>query len=118
VGRLPTPPAIAPDGSRAYLALEGDAAVAVVDLRTDSVLARWATGRRPFTAVLNPSGSALYVPNHDAATVSVVDTSSGLTVLTLLSGLGSRQVLGGRSVYVVSSRAGTITSFADVAWQN
>lgn len=116
--RWPTPAAMSPNGDRAYVSLEGEDAVSVVDIRTATISARWPVGRRPFTPVVNPSGTALYVPNYDAGTVSVIDTASGLTVYTLLAGLGARQVIGGRQLVVVNAQAGTVSGFSNVGWED
>jgi len=47
LGKQPEGILIAPDGSRAFVAVNGDNNVAVIDLKTWNVLSRIATGRGP-----------------------------------------------------------------------
>ena len=65
---------------RLYVSLWGAAAVAVVDLKTRSVLARWSVGEHPYEMVLSRDGKFLFVANANDNTVTVLDTQSGRAV--------------------------------------
>ncbi len=62
---------------RLYVSLWGKAAVAVLDLRTEKITARWATGAHPCEMVLSRDGKRLFVANANDNTVSVLDTQTG-----------------------------------------
>jgi len=72
---------------RLYASLWGQAAVAVVDLDSLKVIARWATGEHPCEMALTRAGGLLYVANSSRNTVSVFDTAAGRLVETLNTGL-------------------------------
>ncbi|MEI6074895.1 MAG: bifunctional YncE family protein/alkaline phosphatase family protein [Verrucomicrobiota bacterium] len=62
---------------RLYVSLWGNASVAVVDINTEKVIARWATGEHPCEMVLSKNGKYLFVANANDNTVTVLDTQSG-----------------------------------------
>jgi DNA-binding beta-propeller fold protein YncE len=68
---------------RLYVSLWGDASVAVVDLKTLTVAARWSAGQHPCEMTLSRDGKYLFVANANDNTVSVLDTKSGRAVETL-----------------------------------
>jgi YVTN family beta-propeller protein len=68
---------------RLYVSLWARSCVAVVDLKSDEIIARWPTGAHPNEMVLTKSGKFLFVANANHNTVTVLDTSSGKTVETL-----------------------------------
>jgi len=70
---------------RLYVSLWGQAGVAVVDTKTFTVSARWATEEHPNEMVLTKDGKRLYVANANRNTVTVLDTADGRTVETLLA---------------------------------
>lgn len=72
---------------RLYVSLWGQAAVAVVDLKSFTVTGRWETEGHPNEMVLSKNGGLLYVANANRNTVSVLDTATGRTVETLLAEL-------------------------------
>jgi YVTN family beta-propeller protein len=72
---------------RLYVSLWAQAAVAVIDLKSREVVARWATGEHPNEMVLTRSGRILYVANANDNTVTVIDTEKGLTIETLSASL-------------------------------
>jgi DNA-binding beta-propeller fold protein YncE len=76
LGSHPVGVAIAADGRTAYVALEAAAAVAVVDLQTQTVVERVSVGRWPRYLALSPDGSRLAVGASGDQSVSVVDTAS------------------------------------------
>lgn len=68
---------------RLYVSLWAQACVAVMDLKTHEVLARWPTGEHPNEMALTKSGKFLFVANANQNTVTVIDTVRGTTVETL-----------------------------------
>ena len=72
---------------RLYVSLWGQATVAVVDLKTFTVAARWATEEHPNEMVLSKDGKRLFVANANRNTVSVLDTADGHVTETLLAEL-------------------------------
>lgn len=72
---------------RLYVSLWAQAVVAVIDLRSKRVIARWATGEHPNEMVLSQSGKRLYVANANQNTVTILDTQSGRALETLSASL-------------------------------
>ncbi|MGH7992808.1 MAG: beta-propeller fold lactonase family protein, partial [Limisphaerales bacterium] len=73
---------------RLYVSLWGQSCVAVVDLKSNQVVARWATGEHPNEMLLTKSARCLFVANANLNTVTVLDTSTGETIETLNAALG------------------------------
>ncbi|HAO78633.1 MAG TPA: hypothetical protein DCQ92_06585 [Verrucomicrobia subdivision 3 bacterium] len=73
---------------RLYVSLWAQSCVAVVDLKSHQVVARWATGQHPNEMLLTKSGRYLFVANANLNTVTVLDTSTGETVETLNASMG------------------------------
>ena len=82
-GAFPYACALDAKQDRLYLSLWGAASVAVVDLKTFTVLARWTTGAHPCEMALRQDGKFLFVANANDNTVSVLDTKTGRAVETL-----------------------------------
>ncbi len=74
---------------RLYVSLWAKAAIAVVDLKTRTLIALWATEEHPNEMVLTKSGRYLFVANANRNTVTVLDTQSGRAVETLVASLHS-----------------------------
>jgi YVTN family beta-propeller protein len=68
---------------RIYVSLWNRAEVAVVDAKTNAVLANWPTQEHPNELLLAPSGKRLYVANANRNTVSVLDPESGKALETI-----------------------------------
>lgn len=68
---------------RLYVSLWAAASVAVIDLKTEKVSGRWATGVHPCEMALRRDGKFLFVANANDNTVSVIETSTGRTVETI-----------------------------------
>jgi DNA-binding beta-propeller fold protein YncE len=68
---------------RLYVSLWAQSCVAVVDLKSHQVVARWATGEHPNEMLLTKSGRSLFVANANLNTVTVLDTATGRTAETL-----------------------------------
>jgi DNA-binding beta-propeller fold protein YncE len=66
-----------------YVSLWAQACVAVIDVKSDKLLAHWATQEHPNEMALTKSGRLLFVANANRNTVTVLDTKTGKTVETL-----------------------------------
>jgi YVTN family beta-propeller protein len=66
-----------------YVSLWGAASVAVVDLKTGQITARWPVGEHPCEMALRKDGKFLFVANANDNTVSVLDTQTGRAVETI-----------------------------------
>jgi YVTN family beta-propeller protein len=64
-----------PAGQFMYATLNGDGQVIKIDLATDTVVARVATGQAPRSMTIAPDGRSLYVVNYDSSDVAKLDTS-------------------------------------------
>jgi DNA-binding beta-propeller fold protein YncE len=72
---------------RLYVSLWGNAEVAVVDLNSQKVIARWPTQEHPNEMLLTASGKILFVANANRNTVTVFDTKTGKALETLSASL-------------------------------
>ena len=68
---------------RLYVSLWAQACVAVVDLKSFQVAARWPTQEHPNELALTRSGRFLFVANANRNTVTVLDTATGRAAETL-----------------------------------
>ena len=73
--------------ARLYVSLWAQAEVAVIDLKSNAVIARWKTEEHPNEMLLTKSGKLLYVANAHRNTVSVIDTGSGQPIETIWAAL-------------------------------
>ena len=72
---------------RLYVSLWAHAAIAVIDARTRTVIARWPTQEHPNEMLLAKSGKHLFVANANRNTVSVLNTETGKVIETLVGSL-------------------------------
>jgi YVTN family beta-propeller protein len=72
---------------RLYVSLWAQAAVAVLDLKSGCVIARWPTQEHPCEMALTRAGRRLFVANASRNTVTVLDTDSGSAVETISAAL-------------------------------
>ncbi|HTD85513.1 MAG TPA: beta-propeller fold lactonase family protein, partial [Candidatus Binatia bacterium] len=72
---------------RLYVSLWAQAAVAVINLKDNEIVARWKTEEHPNEMLLSKSGKYLFVANANRNTVSILDTDSGRIKETLLAEL-------------------------------
>jgi DNA-binding beta-propeller fold protein YncE len=72
---------------RLYVSLWGQEAVAVIDLATRAVIAKWETDSHPNEMLLSKSGRRLFVANANHNTVSIIDPEQGRRVETLTAEL-------------------------------
>jgi DNA-binding beta-propeller fold protein YncE len=79
------PYAVLPDPTqkRAFVSLWGAAAIAVIDLQENRVVALWPTASHPTEMVLSPKGNVLFVACANSTQVSVLDTSDGKPLQTI-----------------------------------
>ncbi len=73
--------------NRLYVSLWAQAQVAVIDLKSNTVIARWPTEEHPNEMLLTRSGKLLYVANANRNTVTVFDTEAGRAVETIWAAL-------------------------------
>ena len=72
---------------RLYVSLWAQAQVAVIDLKSNQVIARWPTEEHPNEMLLTKNGKLLYVANANRNTVTVIDTEKGVTTETIWAAL-------------------------------
>lgn len=72
---------------RLYVSLWAQAQVAVIDLKSNQVIARWPTEEHPNEMLLTKNGKLLYVANAHRNTVTVIDTEKGVTTETIWAAL-------------------------------
>jgi YVTN family beta-propeller protein len=72
---------------RLYVSLWAQAAVAVVDLKSNEVVARWPAQDHPCEMALSRSGRYLFVANANRNTVTVFDTNTGKIIETIWTAL-------------------------------
>jgi len=70
-----------------YVSLWAQASVAVVDLKSNQVLARWPTQEHPCEMALTRSGKFLFVANANQNTVTVIDADTGKTIENIWAAL-------------------------------
>jgi len=93
VGDAPRGVALTKDGTRAYVALGEESAVAVVDVAARRVLRRLPTGLEPWSVALTPDGKRLAVGCTRARTLSVFAVATGTELYTVpLNGRNVRQL--------------------------
>ncbi len=72
---------------RLYVSLWAHAQVAVIDLKSNSIIANWPTEEHPNEMVLTKNGKLLYVANANRNTVTVFDTEKGKPIETIWAAL-------------------------------
>ncbi len=72
---------------RLYVSLWAQAAVAVIDLRSEQTVARWPAEEHPCEMALSRSGNFLFVANAARNTVTVFETESGKAIETVHAAL-------------------------------
>lgn len=106
--------AVAPDGSRGYVASIGSGTLTAIDLRERKVLAVVPTGKGAEGIDVTPDGREVWVTNREADTVSVVDTGSLQVVATLPAKTFPIRVKitpNGRHALVSCARSGDVAVF-------
>ncbi len=72
---------------RLYVSAWAQSAVAVIDLKSEKVIALWPTGQHPCEMALTRSGKFLFVANANLNTVTVLDTATGRALETITTSL-------------------------------
>jgi YVTN family beta-propeller protein len=72
---------------RLYVSLWAQARVAVVDLKSNQVIANWATEEHPNEMLLTRSGKLLFVANAGRNSVTLFDTEKGRAIETIWAAL-------------------------------
>lgn len=74
---------VEPGGKRCFVSLWARAAVAVIDLEKNAVVATWPTAEHPTEILLAPNGDALYVACANSTKVTVIDPATGTPLQTI-----------------------------------
>jgi YVTN family beta-propeller protein len=114
VGRRPSGLAIDPERLRAYVAVSGDDAVAVLDLLEGRVRERVAlrAGDVPRDVALTPDGRTIVVANAGSDTVSFVDPLAAIEIERVpVQGRPASLLMdrSGRRVFVLAERSSVVT---------
>jgi DNA-binding beta-propeller fold protein YncE len=75
------------EAQRLYVSLWAQSSVAVVDLKSNRVITRWATEEHPNEMVLSRSGKILFVANANRNTVTLLNTATGKKLETIWAAL-------------------------------
>ena len=67
-------------GTRAYVAMNGNASVAVIDTTAKTVITNVPVGSTPTGIAISPDNSRVYVTNGGSSTVSVIDTARDIEI--------------------------------------
>jgi len=103
--------AVKPDGTRVYVANNGDNTVSVIDTSNNTVVATVAVGTSPLGVAVKADGSRAYVTNRGNNSVSVIDTFNNTVVATVVvpSPYGVAVNPDGTRAYVSDHDAGTFS---------
>jgi YVTN family beta-propeller protein len=98
VGGTPVQLAFDPDGKFVYVSLNGENAVAKIDVASRQVVGKATVGPGPVQVYVTPNGKYLLVANQGTAarpgrTLSVVDTASFAQVAAIVTGRGAHGVV-------------------------
>ena len=111
IGRAPAGVAAVGDGL-AWVAERDDDKVALVDSRTQQVLARVAVGDHPFALLLDAPRQRLYALNVQSNDVSIIDTQRQQVLATVAVGkapYGAALADGGRLLYITNQHDDTVS---------
>jgi YVTN family beta-propeller protein len=106
--------AMSPDGARLYVAENLANALAVIDPRTQSVLASIPVGRQPWGVAVHPMLPQVYVTNRVERTVSIIDTGNMSVIGTVPTGNGPNAVAvspNGAKIFVANATSDDLTVF-------
>jgi YVTN family beta-propeller protein len=76
------------DETKLYVSNRLEGSIAVMDIATRKVVAKWSTGGSPDMGQLSPDGSQLWISNRYHASVMVVDTATGQVVARIRTEVG------------------------------
>lgn len=86
VGEWPTDVAFTHDSALAYVTVQGDNEVAVIDVATGSVIDTIVVGNMPTGIEISPDGSTAYVTNQGDHTLSAIDIATNTVTDTWSTG--------------------------------
>jgi YVTN family beta-propeller protein len=104
--------AVAPDGSRLFVAGNLTDSLLIVDPKARKVVRTVSVGHLPDGVALSPDGSRAFVANWGARTVSVVDTATAAVVGTVVTGTHPSAVVASPSrpeIYVANTDSDSVT---------
>jgi YVTN family beta-propeller protein/VCBS repeat-containing protein len=102
--------AVSPNGSRAYVTLNGrSGSVSVIDTATNTVIRTIPVGEGPRGLTVSPNGSRAYVTNSVSGSLSVIDTATNTVIKTI----GVGDLPGGVAVSPNGGRAYVTNAFSD-----
>jgi YVTN family beta-propeller protein len=79
--------AVAPDGSKVYVANDDANTVSVIATATNTVSATIPVGSGPDGVAVTPDGSKVYVANANSNNVSVIATTTNMVIATIPVGV-------------------------------
>jgi DNA-binding beta-propeller fold protein YncE len=111
------PEFLASDGSKVYVNLEDKDMVAVVDLKSHSVVARWpvAPAGHPVGLAIDPAGHRLFIGCRKPQDLVVMNTETGKVESALPIGAGVDATAFGNGEAFASAGDGTLTVAAEQA---
>ncbi|HEX8090358.1 MAG TPA: beta-propeller fold lactonase family protein, partial [Blastocatellia bacterium] len=80
--------AISRDGSRLYVSNGRGNSVAVIDTRSNKILAMISVAQRPWGIALSADGRKIYTANGLSNDVAVIDTATNRVITTIRAGEG------------------------------
>ena len=86
VGNQPYSVAVTPDGTKVYVANNGDNTVSVIDTTNNNAVTSVGVGNQPFGIAITPNGEYAYVANSVDNTVSIIDTTKNTVTATVQVG--------------------------------
>lgn len=92
-----------PAPARAYIPSQATGMVSVLDVATNTVIAKVRVGARPYGVAISPDNSKVYVTNNADNTVSIIDAVTNTVTRTFPVGSDPRGIvvgLDGKKIYV------------------
>jgi len=116
VGKSPVQVGFTPDGSYAYVSLNGEDAVGKIDIARRKLVGKTKVGDGPIQVYVSPDGTYLLVANQGtverpSTTVSIIDTASFAVVDTVETGQGAHGLVidpSSRHAYVTNIYGGDV----------
>ena len=117
VGNRPGYTAITPDGAHAYITRFAGGSVAVLDIKTNTVIGAVPVGSGPAAVAVTPDGSRAYVPSVISGSLSTIDLQTN-TVGTIPFGTMPRGIAitpDGRRAYIAMAGGSNTVAVLDTA---
>ena len=103
---------------RLFVSLWGKGAIAVVDLPSFQLAARWGVGSHPTEMLLSPDGGRLYVASSNTTGVDILDTASGKVDERLNAALYAEAPVGNTPSSIALTEDGEMLLVANSAANN